>query len=312
MNLAQATRMVLEELGLTSANGTPTKKSLPWRPSKGLKRREEDVRPIFWKNRNGSYIKRTQDWDEFPNGRWGDYRSPAFGDLGDYHLYALHGPKSPTDFTVYWGVPTTLEDLYTVFAKHCSGEIPQLPWNEQPLAFETEVIKEKLIAVNKLGFLTINSQPAVNAAPSTDKRFGWGPRGGFVYQKAYVEFFASPENVHLLIEVARKKFPSLTFHAINLKGESYTNTKGTNAVTWGVFPGKEIIQPTIVDAASFIVWKDEAFVVWKSRWLSLYPKDSPSHTFLDGIINSYFLVNVVDNNYIDGDIFQLFFETATH
>jgi len=26
-------------------------------------------------------------------------------------------------------------------------------------------------------------------------------------------------------------------------------------VTWGVFPGKEIIQPTIVEAVSFMAWK---------------------------------------------------------
>lgn len=24
------------------------------------------------------------DWDEFPNGRWGDSRSPAYGDLDGY------------------------------------------------------------------------------------------------------------------------------------------------------------------------------------------------------------------------------------
>ena len=28
-----------------------------------------------------------------------------------------------------------------------------------------------------------------------------------------------------------------------------------NAVTWGVFPAKEIIQPTVVDPQSFAVWK---------------------------------------------------------
>lgn len=71
MNLAQTTRMVLEELDLTSKDGTPTKKALPWRQSLGLNRREEDVRPVFWKNRNKTYVARTQDWDEFPNGRWG-------------------------------------------------------------------------------------------------------------------------------------------------------------------------------------------------------------------------------------------------
>lgn len=38
--------------------------------------------------------------------------------------------------------------------------------------------------MNELGFLTINSQPAVNGARSDDKVFGWGPSNGYVYQKA--------------------------------------------------------------------------------------------------------------------------------
>lgn len=28
-----------------------------------------------------------------------------------------------------------------------------------------------------------------------------------------------------------------------------------NAVTWGVFPAREVIQPTVVDPQSFLVWK---------------------------------------------------------
>lgn len=28
-----------------------------------------------------------------------------------------------------------------------------------------------------------------------------------------------------------------------------------NAVTWGIFPGREIVQPTVVDPVSFIYWK---------------------------------------------------------
>ena len=43
-----------------------------------------------------------------------------------------------------------------------------------------------------------------------------------------------------------------------------------NAVTWGVFPDKEIVQPTIVDASSFRVWKDEAFELWVKQWASIY------------------------------------------
>lgn len=30
---------------------------------------------------------------------------------------------------------------------------------------------------------------------------------------------------------------------------------GGNAVTWGVFPGQEIAQPTIIDRDSFLAWK---------------------------------------------------------
>lgn len=37
-----------------------------------------------------------------------------------------------------------------------------------------------------------------------------------------------------------------------------------NALTWGVFPGREIVQPTVVDPASFRTWKEEAFELWLS------------------------------------------------
>ena len=58
-----------------------------------------------------------------------------------------------------------------------------LPWNDEDLAPETSLLTKSLAHVNKLGFLTINSQPAVNARPSTDTVVGWGSKGGYVYQK---------------------------------------------------------------------------------------------------------------------------------
>jgi len=307
LNLEQSVTNILNGLGII--NKDQLYRTLPWSPSKLSSRCKEDVRPIFWRNRPHSYILRTGSWDEFPNGRWGDSRSPAFGDLSDYHLYTPHAKQ--LDAKELWGEPNSFQDICNTFAGFCSGEVKQSPFTEAPLANETELIKERLVTLNKSGFLTINSQPAVHGAPSNDKRFGWGPRGGYVYQKAYIEFFASPENVQKIIDVTKRKFPSLTFHAINIKGESYTNTKDTNAVTWGVFPGKEIIQPTVVDSASFVVWKDEAFGVWKSAWAHKYPQHSPSRVLLDSVINSFFLVNVVDNNFVDGDIFALFSEVST-
>ena len=47
-----------------------------------------------------------------------------------------------------------------------------------------------------------------------------------------------------------------------LQGDFSTNAtdeNDQNAVTWGVFPGKEIIQPTIIEKASFEAWKVSGF-----------------------------------------------------
>ena len=40
--------------------------------------------------------------------------------------------------------------------------------------------------------------------------------------------------------------------------------------------GKEIIQPNVLDQASFLVWKDEAFALWTAEWGNLYELGSPS------------------------------------
>lgn len=63
------------------------------------------------------------------------------------------------------------------------------------------------------------------------------------------------------------KHPSLSYHALNVQGAEYTNTDPchANAVTWGVFPGREVIQPTVVDPSSFRAWKEEAFELWRSQ-----------------------------------------------
>ena len=68
-------------------------------------------------------------------------------------------------------------------------------------------------------------------------------------------------------------------------------------MTWGVFPGREVLQPTVVDPVSFKVWKDEAFALWREQWGKLYPEGSPSRDLLTRISESYYLVNLVDNNF---------------
>lgn len=103
-----------------------------------------------------------------------------------------------------------------------------------------------------------------------------------------------------------------------LQGKRITNlacgVHGSNctAVTWGVFPDKEIIQPTVVDTDSFQVWKDEAFLLWRMQWQSIYPRGSESWDLIQQIHDSYFLVSLVDNNYVSGDIFAVFNELLSN
>ncbi len=60
-----------------------------------------------------------------------------------------------------------------------AGKVNMLPWSEMDsLQHETGSIQERVVALNRAGLLTINSQPAVNGAPSTDPHVGWGGPNG--------------------------------------------------------------------------------------------------------------------------------------
>jgi len=309
-NLEFAVRKIVEDQLKISS-----KQILPWKPSAHPKRMEEDVRPIFWANRPKSYLRRTEDWDQFPCGRWEGLvsGSESFARLPDEDLFSRDTFFQRNDIKrKAWGeAPLTETEIFEVFAGFIEGRIPFLPWCEESLHLETSIIRDKLVALNRSGYVTINSQPRINAAPSGDPKFGWGPDGGYVYQKAYVEFFTSAKKLRKLMDCLEEpQFAerSLVYHAVDHKGNTYSNAKEMKpcAVTWGVFPGKEVIQPTVVDPDTFLVWKDEAFALWVRGWASIYEDDTPSYELLHDMHDKYFLVNIVDNDFIDGDIFDLF------
>lgn len=310
LNLENSVMGIIDKLNLIPR--TESIRSLPWRPATTDKRRSEDVRPIFWANRPKSYLDRTSTWDDFPNGRWGDSRSPAYGDLREYHLLGGGGWSSANlrkDAADRYGAVRDFDDVVEVFTRFQKGDLKRLPWSEaEELATETSVISAPLLWMNRNGLLTINSQPRVNAAPSSDVTVGWGSTGGYVYQKAYIEFFAKSHHVDALFECA-KDHPSLTIHAATAgSNELRTNAKAhtTCAVTWGVFPDREVVQPTVVDAESFKAWKNEAFSVWDNVWADLYENTSSSRSVLKELKDSLYLVNVVDNDFVGGDIFGIF------
>jgi methylenetetrahydrofolate reductase (NADPH) len=305
MNLAQATRMVLEHLSLTpTTSGSPLFKPLPWRQSLGLNRRDETVRPIFWRNRNTSYVARTADWDEFPNGRWGDSRSPAFGELDAYGI-GLKGTNEAN--TRLWGRPSTLQDISNLFVRFLKKDLDRLPWSEGGISAEADSIKDHLISLNKRGLLTINSQPAIDGITSNHPVHGWGPSDGYVYQKAYLELLIAPHLIDTVLErMATNK--DLTYYAVSKTGELRTNTRdeGPNAVTWGIFPNREIVQPTIVETVSFLAWKDEAYRLGDD-WSRCYPASSQSRRLIQGVMDEWFLVNIVNNDFHQKEeIFRIF------
>ncbi|KAL7665741.1 Methylenetetrahydrofolate reductase (NAD(P)H) [[Candida] zeylanoides] len=328
MNLERATILVLEKLNLIESAQTHEVIGgalLPWRKSLHPQRTKESVRPIFWQNRKHSYVSRTSTWDEFPNGRWGDSRSPAFGDIDLSATDLLRqSPKRAFDL---WGLPQNLTDLAGIVVSYLKGDLTSLPWSDGPIGEESKVMVDNLIKLNENGFLTMNSQPALNAVRSNDKVFGWGPKVGYVYQKQYLEFFCHQDLIPTLLQKideynSHESFHSsiLTYYAVNKQGELSTNTKedDINAVTWGVFPGEEILQPTIVEKTSFLAWKDEVYSLL-AEWAKIIqsdlvksngaeePKLSNFSNLLRNFGEEYVLCNLVNNNFIDDNnvIFDL-------
>eukprot|EP00986_Skeletonema_menzelii_P002869 scaffold840_cov199-Skeletonema_menzelii.AAC.3 len=291
-----------------SEKARSTKRVLPWKPSAMENRSKEDVRPINWSNRPKSYVMRTDDWDEFPNGRWGDSTSPAFGELSDLsHFYSFTLGCDDDRRAMLGHCPLHESDVYEVFASYVEGTVPHIPWCETPLQPESFLIQPQLAKLNRCGLLTVNSQPPVDGAPSNHPTFGWGGKGGRVYQRGYFECFVSPDKTNRLTSMVTKH-PSMIMYAVNNAGQELrvgVEEGGVTALTWGVFPNREILQPTIFDPDTFLVWAEEAFSLWSSMWLSLYDFGSESYELIETIKDTYYLVAIIDNDYYTNENFLL-------
>ena len=240
-------------------------------------------------------LGREATWDDFPNGRWGDARSPAYGEIDGYGV-SLH--VSTPDANRLWGDPTSIEDISTIFRRHLDGKIDAMPWSEESLQPETLTIKGELLGMTNKGWWTVASQPAVNGLRSTDSIFGWGPRNGFVFQKPFVEFFLPSSDWQRLRQELDDDM-DITYFAGNAFGEFVSSDKNSvNPVTWGTFAGKEIITPTIIEAVSFKAWLEEAFGIW-SEWQRVYKPGSESSKLLERVRKDYWLVNCIANDFVE-------------
>ncbi|KAG0286078.1 hypothetical protein BGZ97_007563, partial [Linnemannia gamsii] len=328
------------------------RKDKPW-CSNFLPHRQnhEQQRPIFWANRPKSYISRTETWQSFPAApnQWRTLKK--YGGLEGYGVGIKY--STAAEARHHWGEPRRLEELIEVFQRYWKGELQTLPWCDHPFnghggggkgRDSGEDYRERLAELNGVGwYLTINSQPVVNGVRSDDKVVGWGPSGGYVYQKAFLEFFVSADQLPILIDRLKTQFPNYTYNAINHSGTTYLHSstiaksksksnkcrrskiddnkdgedeeeeeEEPNTVTWGVFPNHEIVQPTIVERSSFLAWKDEAFELW-GQWAQCFKtemkEEGETRRLMDEVSEEWFLMNVVNNDYHEPQgVFKLFEE----
>ncbi|KAF7375999.1 Methylenetetrahydrofolate reductase [Mycena sanguinolenta] len=234
-------------------------------------------------------------WDDFPNGRFGDFKSPAFGSTGLWGGPAI----GHADIIAQCGHPRTLDDLTAIFLAYLHSKIPITPFSPAPLSPESLMILPHLERLTRRGWWTVGSQPAIDGASSGDEVVGWGPRAGYVFQKGFVEFFCTKADVDATERRVRERGNGwVHWFAGNKNGECRGNVPegGRNAVTWGVFPGQEIAQTTIIERASFLSWKEEAFSIW-SEWASLYKPQSKERILLENVCDERWLVSIVHHDY---------------
>merc|ERR1711937_1081048 len=215
LNLETTAMAIVDGLNLAPKTGA-MQKAYPWSKGTGKRGSVETTRPIFWAQRARSYVDRTSSWDDFPNGRFGSRESPAYG------LFSK--PPKPSEKVLkerreQWKFDGA-KGMLQVFVNFLmpGTKVKSLPWCQEQPGDETVSIRNRLVQLCEAGLVTINSQPRVNGALSSDPLFGWGPNGGICYQKAYVEFFCAPEMLKK-IEAGLKDHPHIELMAVNSKGD---------------------------------------------------------------------------------------------
>ena len=243
-------------------------------------------------------------WDEFPNGRYTDARSPAFGEMDGY---GANLKVPPEEAVRLWGTPVDEDDISSIFSRFVDGRLACMPWCDIPVWDETMQLLPALLHLNSppsaggKAWWTVGSQPAVDGCDSTDPTFGFGPQGGYIFQKAFVELFMNENDKNALVQMIQQSSTPVTYFAGKCDPTTFeTNltTNGLNTVTWGVFPGTEVAQSTIIEEASFRAWRDEAFAIWR-EWELLFPPNSATRSLLRRIHDERWLVTVVHHDYKD-------------
>lgn len=230
-----------------------------------------------------------QAWDDFTNGRFTDPDSAAFGEIDGYGPVvhgAYDGAPNPE-----WGDLYSTQDVANLLVRHITNEIEFTPFADQPLSAETSLIQEELISLNTQDIWTLASQPAVDAAPSNDKFFGWGPKDGKIFQMAFVEIVVDRKEWRELKQ--RLDSPDNTdfvYYAVDAHKNFQPSTDSRTVVTWGEW--KHTLQSTIISEESIKAWGEEFFDILKN-WQGLYPRASKTYAMMGKALEDRVLVTII-------------------
>ncbi|KAJ3442187.1 methylenetetrahydrofolate reductase [Anaeramoeba flamelloides] len=274
------------------------RRPFPFRKSTIKRRNKEAVRPVSWMYRPESYICLSDKWAKYPRKFWSDGKSTRkFRKVKQKLLQTVHPWISSSRKKEL----NSINDVIQIFKSYLTGEINSIPWIDKSSEIILGTDNEKAMKMVNNGLLLINLLPRLNEEVSEDILIGFGGPGGYIYEKRYMEFFIAPHRVKLLIDELNSSGNNI-YHITNVDGSiNYTNNKKNEVVpiTWGVFPGAEIKQPLVMDPESFQnVWRVEAFGLWVDQWQNNFEKNSESWKILQEIHDNWFLVSIIDNDYI--------------
>ncbi|OBZ65691.1 Methylenetetrahydrofolate reductase 2 [Grifola frondosa] len=239
------------------------------------------------------------DWDDFPNGRFGDFKSPAYGETDPWVAFIPRlDLASASARTV--GVSEDRRRSHGAFLRHIHSKLATTPFSHTPLSPESLLIFPHLERLTRKGWWTVGSQPAIDGASSMDEVVGWGPRGGYVYQKCFVEFFVEKQDAERIVQKVEQEGQGLvSYFAGNVLGECLTNVPEgeRNAVTWVSFPARKLHrQPSSKGSLSL---HGRIGILDLAEWASFYPPDSEERRLLESVRNERWLVSIIHHDYMD-------------
>ena len=203
-----------------------------------------------------------------------------------------------------WGeveAVTSEEDVWRLVQSYYAGSgVTMTPWCSEAVSGQARLVASTLASLASSGVLTTNCQVAASNVPSEDPVIGWGPPGGFISQKGYLEFLMPKSRLASLLACIQSH-PGVSYQVVSSDMMvDLTNLEDRDqalALSWAVFPGQELVIPAIAQPRLFPVWSQEVFRLLEAGWGGLYPEDSGARAVIRDVAANYLHVWLVDNDF---------------